>query len=79
LVFSLSLNTNPLVNRFAEPEDLIGVVAERLRIRDLQLTREFTNPSWPASVIRSMSRRMWSALAGTGVRITSGMTGPYGG
>ena len=76
--FTLSLNTNPLVNRIAEPDALIDTVAHRLRIRDLQLTHEFINPSWPASVIRRLTRTMQAAMARTGVRVTSGMTGPYG-
>lgn len=75
---TLSLNTNPLVNRFAEPDDLIDTVARDLRIRDLQLTHEFINPGWPAPVVRRLTRRMAAAMARTGVRITSGMTGPYG-
>jgi hypothetical protein len=75
---TLSLNTNPLVNRFADPDDLIGTVAHELRIRDLQLTHEFINPSWPAPVIRRLVRQMGAALQRTGVRVTSGMTGPYG-
>jgi D-erythrulose 1-phosphate 3-epimerase len=75
---TLSLNTNPLVNRFAEPDDLIDTVAHQLKIRDLQLTHEFINPSWPAPVIRRLTRQMQAALARTGVRVTSGMTGPYG-
>ena len=75
---TLSLNTNPLVNRFADPDDLITTVARDLRIRDLQLTHEFVNPSWPAPVIRRMTRAMGAALDRTGVRVTSGMTGPYG-
>lgn len=75
---TLSLNTNPLVNRFADPDDLIDTVARDLKIRDLQLTHEFINPSWPAPVIRRLTRRMGAALARTGVRVTSGMTGPYG-
>lgn len=75
---TLSLNTNPLVNRFADPDDLIDTVARDLRIRDLQLTHEFINPSWPAPVIRRLTRRMGAALRRTGVRVTSGMTGPYG-
>src|SRR5882724_8201183 len=78
MAFTLSLNTNPLVNRFAEPEDLIETVATRLKIRDLQLTHEFINPSWPAPLIRSLTSRMGAALRRTGVRVTSGMTGPYG-
>jgi len=75
---SLSLNTNPLVNRFADADDLVDTVARDLRIRDLQLTHEFINPSWPAPVVRRLTRRMGAALARTGVRVTSGMTGPYG-
>lgn len=75
---TLSLNTNPLVNRFADPDDLIDTVARDLRIRDLQLTHEFINPSWPAPVIRRLTRAMSAALSRTGVRVTSGMTGPYG-
>jgi D-erythrulose 1-phosphate 3-epimerase len=75
---TLSLNTNPLVNRFAEPDDLIDTVARDLRVRDVQLTHEFINPSWPAPVIRQLTSRMAAALTRTGVRVTSGMTGPYG-
>ena len=76
--FTLSLNTNPLVNRFAEPDDLIRTVARDIRIRDLQLTHEFINPSWPVPAIRRLTRDMDKALQKTGVRVTSGMTGPYG-
>jgi sugar phosphate isomerase/epimerase len=75
---TLSLNTNPLVNRFADPDDLIETVARDLRIRDLQLTHEFINPGWPAAITRRLTRQMAAALARTGVRVTSGMTGPYG-
>lgn len=76
--FTLSLNTNPLVNRFAEPDDLIDTVAHKLRVRDLQLTHEFINPSWPAATIVRLTRDMRKASERTGVRVTSGMTGPYG-
>jgi hypothetical protein len=78
MALTLSLNTNPLVNRFADPDDLINCVAHDLRIRDLQLTHEFINPSWPAAVIRRLTRQMAAALERTGVCVTSGMTGPYG-
>ncbi|MFP8964974.1 sugar phosphate isomerase/epimerase family protein [Pokkaliibacter sp. CJK22405] len=75
---TLSLNTNPLVNRFAEPEDLIHTVGREIKIRDLQLTHEFINPSWESSTLRRLTRRMVTAMNETGVRVTSGMTGPYG-
>lgn len=77
-MLTLSLNTNPLVNRFADPDDLIDTVARDLKVRDLQLTHEFINPSWPAPVLRRLTREMNAALRRTGVRVTSGMTGPYG-
>ncbi|MEM8958405.1 MAG: TIM barrel protein [Pseudomonadota bacterium] len=75
---TLSLNTNPLVNRFAEPDDLIDTIARDIRIRDIQLTHEFINPGWPAPVTRRLTRAMDRALQRTGARVTSGMTGPYG-
>ena len=75
---TLSLNTNPLVNRFAEPEDLVHTIAHDIRIRDIQLTHEFINPSWPAPVVRRLTRDMDRALTHSGARVTSGMTGPYG-
>ena len=78
MALTLSLNTNPLVNRFADPDDLITTVARDIRLRDLQLTHEFINPSWAPSVIRRLTRQMGAALQRTGVRVTSGMTGPYG-
>ena len=77
-MLTLALNTNPLVNRFADADDLIDTVAQHLKIRDLQLTHEFINPSWPAPVIHRLTRQMNAALARKGVRVTSGMTGPYG-
>ncbi len=75
---TLSLNTNPLVNRFADPDDLIETIATKIRIRDVQLTHEFINPSWSAPVINRLTQQMAKALTRTGVRVTSGMTGPYG-
>jgi sugar phosphate isomerase/epimerase len=76
--FTLSLNTNPLVNRFAEADDLIKTVACELKIRDLQLTHEFINPGWSSALTTRLIREMKSALKRYGVRVTSGMTGPYG-
>ncbi|PAQ06602.1 sugar phosphate isomerase/epimerase family protein [Mesorhizobium temperatum] len=78
MAFTLSLNTNPLVNRFAEPDDLIDAIAYDIGIRDVQLTHEFVNPGWPAATISKFIRQFRTALNRTGVRVTSGMTGPYG-
>ncbi|MCW0000904.1 sugar phosphate isomerase/epimerase [Pararhizobium sp. YC-54] len=78
MAFTLSLNTNPLVNRFAEADDLIDTIAEKIRIGYVQLTHEFINPGWPAATIVKQLRQFNRALGRTGVKVTSGMTGPYG-
>lgn len=76
--FTLSLNVNPLVNRFAQADDLIETIARRIRIRHVQLTHEFINPAWPAPLIAKYVRDFNDACRRTGVAITSAMTGPYG-
>jgi D-erythrulose 1-phosphate 3-epimerase len=78
MAFTLSISTNPLVNRYADPDDLIDTIADRIGIRDIQLTHEFINPGWPADLISGMTKRVHKAMARTGVRATSMMTGPYG-
>ncbi len=76
--FSLSVNTNPLVNRFAEPEDLVATLAGEIGIGHIQLVHEFVNPSWPASTIRRLTNRLAKSLASHRAKVTSIMTGPYG-
>lgn len=76
--FTLSLSTNPFVNRFAEPEELARVLAGEVGIGRLQLTHEFIDPAWPAPLIRRTTSRMGRACAAEGLAVTSMMTGPYG-
>ncbi|MFO0992876.1 MAG: TIM barrel protein [Hyphomicrobiales bacterium] len=76
--FSLSLNLNPLVNRFAEPEDLITVLADEIGIGHIQLVHEFINPAWDAQTVSRLTARMAKACAFKNVKVTSLMTGPYG-
>ena len=76
--FTLSVNTNPFVNRFAEPEDLIATLADEVGIGHIQLVHEFINPSWTAATIRRLTDRMARVCASKRAKITSIMTGPYG-
>ena len=76
--FTLSLSTNPFVNRFAEPEDLVQVLAGEVGIGRMQLTHEFIDPAWPAALVRRMTDRMAKSCAAEGLAVTSMMTGPYG-
>ena len=78
MAFTLSLSTNPFVNRFAEPEDLIHVIGSEVGIGRIQLTHEFLNPSWPAATLSRLTSRMAAACAAEKVAVTSMMTGPYG-
>ncbi len=76
--FTLAVNANPFVNRFAEPEDLIGTLADEVGIGHIQLVHEFINPSWQGKTIKRLTDRMARALAAKRAKITSIMTGPYG-
>ncbi len=76
--FTLSVNTNPLVNRFASPDDLIAVLAGEIGIGHIQLVHEFINPAWNANTVARLVRDMAAALAKNNAKITSAMTGPYG-
>jgi sugar phosphate isomerase/epimerase len=76
--FRLSLNLNPFVNRFAEPDQLIPAIAEEIGIGYAQLTHEFINPAWPAAIVRRLTDQMVRQCSAYGVAITSLMTGPYG-
>ena len=78
MAIKLGLNLNPFVNRFAEPHELIEVLAEEIGIGHLQLTHEFINPAWPFATQRRLTAEMSRACAEHGVKVTSLMTGPYG-
>ena len=78
MAFTLSLSTNPFVNRFAEPEALAGVLAGEVGIGRIQLTHEFIDPAWPAALRRRTAERMARSCAAHGLAVTSLMTGPYG-
>lgn len=76
--FTLSVNTNPFVNRFAEPEDLITTLSDDVGIGHIQLVHEFINPSWQAATVKRLTDRMAKACSAKRAKITSIMTGPYG-
>jgi D-erythrulose 1-phosphate 3-epimerase len=78
MTFTLSVNTNPLVNRFAEPEEVVNVLTGEVGIGHIQLVHEFINPSWDIATITRLTSRMAKALSSNKAKITSAMTGPYG-
>ena len=76
--FTLSVNTNPFVNRFAEPGELIRVIAGECGLGHVQMVHEFITPFWPAPAILRLTKSTAKACAETGSKVTSMMTGPYG-
>jgi len=78
MAIKLGLNLNPFVNRFAEPPELIEVLAEEIGIGHLQLTHEFIDPAWPPATKRRLTAELSRACESHGAAITSLMTGPYG-
>ena len=76
--FTLSLSTNPFVNRFAEPEELAAMLAGEVGIGRIQLTHEFIDPAWPAALVQRTTDRMARSCAAERLAVTSMMTGPYG-
>ena len=78
MAYTLSLNTNPLVNRFADPVDLVDTIVHGVGISRLQLTHEFINPDWPSSTVGRLTRTTFRTLARTDMKVASGMIGPSG-
>ena len=78
MTFTLSVNTNPLVNRFAEPEDFITILTDEIGAERIQLVHEFINPSWDIKTIVRLTERTATACVTKKAKITSAMTGPYG-
>jgi D-erythrulose 1-phosphate 3-epimerase len=73
----LSLNTNPLVNRFADVDDLCGTLAGKIKAGYIQLVPELLNPSWPAATITKRERQFRNAFQRNGIRATSVMTSTF--
>jgi sugar phosphate isomerase/epimerase len=74
---TLSVSVNPLVNRIADPAELVRVCADEIGIRRIQFTNEIINPSWPAKTVARMTAEFNRAAGAHGLQATSVMTGLY--
>ena len=75
--FTLGLNTNAMVNRYVEPEDLVATIADEIGMRRIQLTPEILSPDWPGAIVADHVRRLNRACERHGARITFTFTGNY--
>lgn len=71
---TLSLSINPLLNRVAEPDDLVNICANEIGIRRIQMTNEIINPSWPAHTVKRLVDQFNKSAAANNLRATSLMT-----
>jgi sugar phosphate isomerase/epimerase len=74
---TLSLSINPLLNRVAEPDDLVNICANEIGIRRIQMTNEIINPSWPAHTVKRLVDQFNKSAAANNLRATSLMTSGY--
>lgn len=74
---SLSISCNPLLNRVAEPADLVEICANQIGIRRIQLTNEIINPCWPAKTVKRLVDQFSKSAAANDLQATSLMTGTY--
>lgn len=72
---TLGVNTTFAINRIVEPERLVGVIAQEVGLRRIQLIPEHLDPNWPAPLVRSMVARFGRACESHGVRVTTMLTG----
>ncbi len=77
MAMRLSLNTNPLVNRFADADDLCDTLAHKIRAGFIQLVPELLNPSWPAATISKREQQFRKAFKRNSMRATSVMTSTF--
>lgn len=78
MALSLSISCNPLLNRVAEPRELVEICANQIGIRNIQLTNEIINPCWPAKTVKRLVDQFNKAAIANDLRASSMMTGTYG-
>jgi len=78
MTLSLSVSTNPLINRVADLEELARICAEDIGTRRIQLTHEFINPAWGGVITARLTDRFARAADRHALRASSVMTGAQG-
>src|SRR5882672_10775034 len=77
MTYRLGINTGFAVNRYAEPEEWVGIVGGRLGLRYAQFTADMLNPSLPDSIIDAQIERIKRACEEHKLTIKSTFTGAF--
>lgn len=74
---TLGINTGFAINRFPEPDDWIGIVADELGLDTVQFTADLLNPFLPEAVVQREAEKIRSLCAAKGVRIETTFTSAF--
>lgn len=74
---TLGINLGFAVNRYPEPEVWAQIVAEKLRLRHVQLVADLINPFWPDAYIENQIQRIIEASLRHGILVDSVFTSSF--
>ena len=74
---TLGINTGFAANRFPEPDDWIGIVADELGLDTVQFTADLLNPFLPQDVVAREVEKIQSLCEKKGVRIQTTFTSAF--
>lgn len=74
---TLGINTGFAINRFPEPDDWIGIVANELGLDTVQFTADLLNPFLPETVVQREAEKIRSLCAAKAVRIETTFTSAF--
>lgn len=75
--FTLGTNLCFAINRFPEPHVWAQVVAERMRLKSVQLVSDLLHPFWPEEILARQTEDIRQAVNRYGIEIHSLMTGTF--
>jgi D-erythrulose 1-phosphate 3-epimerase len=74
---TLGINTGFALNRFPEPEEWVGIVADELGLKTVQFTADLLNPFLPEDVVHREAGKIRELCDERGVRIETTFTGAF--
>jgi sugar phosphate isomerase/epimerase len=73
----LGINTGFAINRFPEPDDWVGVVADELGLDTVQFTADLLNPFLPSDLVAREVEKIVGLCARKGVRVQTTFTSAF--
>jgi sugar phosphate isomerase/epimerase len=74
---TLGINTGFAINRFPEPDDWIGVVADELGLGTIQFTADLLNPFLPENLVRREADKIRKLCTKKSIRVQTTFTSAF--